>query len=47
MEKAIHHYEVTIEIAFPFRWHDQLFWIHYSLVDLFLDEDRFYDTRSP
>ena len=37
-EKAIHHYEVAVEIASPFNWHTELFWTHYSLALLFYDE---------
>ena len=37
-EKAIHHFRVALEIMSPFEWHDQLFWIHLSLAQLFLDE---------
>ena len=40
-EKAIHHYEVAIEIASPFNWHNLLFWVHYSLAELFHDENDF------
>ena len=38
-EKAIEHFETAIEIASPFHWHDQLFWNHYSLAELFYDKD--------
>ena len=40
-EKAIHHYEVALGIASSFNWHHHLFWIHFRLAELFLDEDRF------
>ena len=38
-ETAIHHFETALKIASPFDWHDELFWIHHSLVLLYLDED--------
>ena len=40
-KKAINHYETALGIASPFNWHDQQFWIHYSLADLFFDANRF------
>ena len=45
-EKAIHHFEVAIGIAFPFNWHGTLFWLHYELAALFLDEGRFDDAHT-
>lgn len=45
-EKAVHHYEVALEIASRFDQHHQLFWIHYSLAELFLDEDGYDDAHS-
>jgi len=45
-EKAIHHYEVALRIAPPFDWHNQLFWVHYGLAWLFLDEARFDDAQT-
>ena len=39
--KAIHHFETALKIASPFDWHDQLFWTHCSLAELFLGEDNF------
>ena len=32
--KAIEHIEAALGIASPFEWHDQLFWIYYSLARL-------------
>ena len=40
-EKAIHHFEVALEIASAFNWHTRLFWINYSLAELFRDENDF------
>jgi tetratricopeptide (TPR) repeat protein len=45
-EKAIYHFEAALGIASSFNWHDQLFWIHYSLAELFLDEGRFDDAHA-
>jgi len=45
-EKAIHHYEVAIGIASPFDWHDVLFWLHYELAGLFLNEGRSDDAHA-
>ena len=39
--KAIPHLEAALAIASPFGWHDLLFWIHYDLALLFLDERQF------
>jgi len=44
-EKAIDHFEKALGIASSFNWDDSLFWIHYNLVGLFLDEDRFDDAH--
>jgi len=43
-EKAIDHLETTLRIVSPFNWDDVQFWGHYSLAELFLDEDRFDDA---
>ena len=40
-EKAIHYYKVAIEIASPFNWHSELFWIHCSLAELFRNDSAF------
>ena len=34
--KALNNFEAALEIASPPNWHDEQFWIHCSLVDLFL-----------
>jgi len=36
-EKEIRHFEVALETASHFDWHDLLFWIHYELAGLFRD----------
>jgi tetratricopeptide (TPR) repeat protein len=40
-ERAIYHCQVALEIASPFEWHAQLFWIHYVLAVLYLGEREF------
>jgi len=45
-EKAIHHFETALGIASSFGWNSQLFWTHYSLAWLFLDQDRPNDTNA-
>ena len=45
-EKAIEHFETALGIASPFRWHDQLFWNHYSLADLYFDGGKFNDAHT-
>ena len=42
-ENAIHHLEKALAIASPFNWNDELYWIHYDLVVLFLSQ-REYDS---
>jgi tetratricopeptide (TPR) repeat protein len=44
--EAIHHFETALGIASPFNWHDELFWIHYSLAELFRDEDEFDEAST-
>ena len=44
-EKAIHHFETALGIASPPNWHDELFWIHYSLAELFGNEEEFDDAN--
>ena len=45
-EKAIHHLKAALGIAFPLSWHDQLFWINYDLVVLFLGLREFDDAQN-
>jgi len=45
-EEATSHFEAALDIATQFDWHDQLFWNHYNLVQLSLDESRFDDAQS-
>ena len=46
VEKAAHHFKVALGIASSFDWHDDLFLVHYSLAELFLDQGRFDDTQA-
>ena len=46
IENAIKHYEMTLEIAYPFNWHEHLFWAHYSLADLFFGEKKVDDAHA-
>ena len=45
-EKAIHHFEVALEIASPFDWDIQLFWIHFALAELFRGEGKLDCARA-
>jgi tetratricopeptide (TPR) repeat protein len=45
-EKAIHHFETAIEIASPFNLHEELYWIHYSLAQLFLNQNEFDNANA-
>ena len=41
---AIEHLETALAIASQFNWHEDEFWIHYSMAELFLGENRFDDA---
>ena len=43
---AIKHFETALGIASPFNWHDELFWIHYSLANSFFGGNRFDDAHT-
>jgi len=45
-KKAIHHFEVALEIASPLKFHNQLFWINFSLANLFSEKGRFDDAHA-
>ena len=45
-EKAIRHFKKALGIASTFEWPSELFWIHYSLAELFADEDGFNDAHD-
>ena len=40
-EKAFHHFDTAIEIASSYNWHDQLFWIYFTMAGLFRDERKY------
>ena len=44
--KAIGHLETALGIATRFNWDLQQFWIHYSLVQLFFEENKFDDSLA-
>ena len=44
-EKAIHHFKTALEIASPFGWQHELFWIHYALALLFSAQGGFDDAN--
>ena len=46
VEKAVDHFEIALGIASPFNWHDEQFWIHYSLAKLFLNKNKLDDTLN-
>jgi len=45
-EKAIHHLEVDLRIASSLNFHQELFWAHFFLADLFSREGRFNDAHA-
>ena len=45
-EKAINHYETAIRVASTFSLRQRLFWIHLSLAELFLGENRFGEANA-
>ena len=45
-EKAINHFEAALGIASPFNWQHPLFWVNYSLAQLFLGKKRFADAHT-
>jgi len=45
-EKAIHHFEVALEIASSLNWHGQLFWARFALADLSYGEGMFDDAQA-
>ena len=46
IKQAIHHLKVALRIVSSFNWHDELFWVHHSFTELFLDEGRFEDVQA-
>jgi tetratricopeptide (TPR) repeat protein len=45
-EKAIHHFRSALVIASPPKWHNNLFWAHFHLADLFRGEREFDDATA-
>jgi tetratricopeptide (TPR) repeat protein len=45
-EKAIHHFEVALEIASSLNLDYELFWVHFVLAELFSGEGRFNDAHA-
>jgi len=45
-EKVVNHFEVVLRVASSFDWQDELFWTHYELAHLFLNEGRFNDAHD-
>ena len=45
-EKSIHHYEMALAIASSFNWQGELFWIHYTLAQLFHGRREFNDANT-
>ena len=43
---AIHNFTMALQIASPYNWHIQLFWVHYSLAKLFLKGNGFDDAHD-
>jgi len=46
-KKAIHHFEVALEIASPLNWHTEPFRINLALAILFYQKGRFDDAHAP
>ena len=44
--QAVHHFKTALGIAIHFNWDHELFWINYSLVELFLGEGEFDDANT-
>jgi len=44
-EMAVHHFELALRIASSFDWPNELFWICFSLAQLFFDQDKFDDAH--
>jgi len=43
---AIKYLETALEIASPFSWHNEQFWIHHSLANLLFGEKKFDDAHN-
>ena len=45
-EKAINHLEAALRISSSLSWHNEQFWGHFSLAELFDDQGRFEDSHA-
>lgn len=45
-EKSVMHYEIALQIASDFEFHELLFWINHDLVEAFLDDGKFDDAHA-
>ena len=45
-EKAMNHLKTALRIASSFNWYGQLFWIHYSLAEVFFDKNWFDEAHA-
>ncbi|KAF9780529.1 hypothetical protein BJ322DRAFT_1213638 [Thelephora terrestris] len=45
-EKAVYHFKTALTIASPFNWQNDLFWIHYTMAEMFRDEGEFDDANA-
>jgi tetratricopeptide (TPR) repeat protein len=45
-QKSIHHFRTALAIASPPNWHNDLFWNHYHLAELFGNDGEFNDANA-
>ena len=45
-KEAINHLETALGIATPFNWREELYWTHYTLANLFLNENQLDDANT-
>ena len=45
-DKGIHHFEAALTIASSLNLHDEQFWIHYALVQLFLNQGKLDEAHA-
>ena len=45
-KKAVHHFKTALGIASPLNWYSEIFWIHYSLAELFRDGREFDEANA-
>ena len=44
-EKAINHFQMALEIASSLEWHNEQFWIYYTMAEMFLYRGRFNEAH--